>query len=127
MPATEYLTATIDAEDFLIGALLVESAGSTREAINKVSSIIKPETFHVERNRRIYDAMLTCQLPPHQINVAKEMHSRGILENGDCSHLCFTVSLVPCSLDYIDYALAVKYYWQKRTGKQVYNIRGVSV
>ena len=127
MPTSEDIMATQEVEDCLIGSILLESTKGNREVINRVSGIVKPKYFYIEQNGRIYDAMLTCQLPPHQINVAMELHARNILQSGDCSHLYLVTSLVPCSLDYMDYALAVNYYWMKRTGTTGSYIKGVAV
>lgn len=121
----EVSRATKDAEDCLIGAILVESTRGDRTAINGVARFIEPSHFKYTINRRIYSAMLSCPLPPHQINVANELFTRNILEPDDCSFLAYLVSLVPCSLDYIDYAKSVLQFSQVRQGVPVLRIKGV--
>lgn len=114
--AIELLQATGEAEEALLGAILIESTRGTREAINAVSHILSAHEFHGQGRAKIYQAMLQCPLPPHQISVALQMKDMGTLEPGVCSYLCLMVSTVPCSLDYMHYALAVKGYSKARKG-----------
>lgn len=116
---SEILNATLDAEEALIGAILIESTCGNREAINKVSTNLEANHFWHEDNQAIFKAMVNCPLPPHQVNLARQMHSDNTLTNGILSHLCHCVSVCPCSLDYMDYANAVKRYSAIRTGKKL--------
>jgi replicative DNA helicase len=108
-----------EAEEVLIGSILIQSAGSkSREAINQVSNILKPEDFkgcvtkeppsRWPRNAIIFHAMTKCELPPHCINVTQTMIDLGILFKAAPAYLYHCESTVPCSLDYLDYAKAVK-------------------
>jgi len=120
----EIIKATYEAEDSLIGAILVESTDGTRDAINKVAPILSSADFYNDMNRRIYEAMLKCPEPPHQINVARQMVIDGSLVDGAVSYLCHCVSEAPCSLDYMDYALSVKAYSEMRQGYTPKVIKG---
>lgn len=118
---TELHAATIEAEESLLGAILVESSDGSRQAIEKISTILKPEYFYIEKHRAIYEAMLSCPLPPHQVNIPRQMLTMNTLEDGITKYLSYLISRVPCSLDYMDYTLAVKSYGEQRQvdyGKQ---------
>ncbi len=118
----EVFIATKEAEEALLGAILIESASAgTRDAIKEVSNIIvvsdfEDGQFHDGLRSRIYAAMLSCLEVPHQINVALELERTDKLHKGDCAYLCHLVSVCPCSLDYMDYAQAVISYSDKRKG-----------
>jgi len=116
--SSEILQASLDAEDALIGSILIESTDGTRGAINQVAGVIKPADFYTEMDRDIFSAMLSCPLPPHQINTAHQMLADNTLGTGSISHMSFCISITPCSLDYLDYAEAVKRYSEIRTGKK---------
>lgn len=113
----EAVEATLQAEESLLGAILIESSCG-REAIRMVRKIVEPLDFLSDRMNKIYHAMLNCQ-QPHQINVAQELHRTNKLFEYDCSYLCHLVSICPCSLDYESYALAVKRYANSRNGVKV--------
>jgi replicative DNA helicase len=123
----EVSEAIAESEEALLGSILIESTRGTDEAIRKVSQIIEPWDFRgcVKTDKperwvwraRIFYAMTLCELPPHQINVANKMFNLGILQNGDCALMSHLISVVPCSLDYMDYAKAVKNYSVKRQVK----------
>jgi len=122
----ENIPTTIQAEEALLGAILIESTRGDREAIDATSSIITLADFKgylasqvTERQpirSRIFYAMVKSNNPPHQIATAQTMNKLGLLQSGDCAYLCRLVSLCPCSLDYMDYAKAVKDYSHQRNG-----------
>ncbi len=124
MPDNELLHAVDDAEEALVGAILIEATRGTRSAIDEVSGIVSPTDFRKPQLGRIFNAMLSCSLPPHQINVALELQMSGKLEKFDCAFLSLCVSNVPCSLDYRDYARAVKSYSLERSGNKPVHYRG---
>ncbi len=123
----EVTGATDEAEEALIGAVLIQSSVDGGEAIRKVSAALEPFDFkgcrrdqkpwQWVRNARIYYAMTQCTLPPHQINVAHKMMELGILQEYDCSWLAHCVAATPCSLDYLDYAEVIKDYSLRRQVK----------
>jgi len=123
----EVLQATNDAEDCLIGALLIESTRGDRYAITKVASFLEPSHFRQESCQRIYASMVSCSSPPHQINVAQEMVLKGSLVAGDCAYMSLAISGVPCSLDYLDYAKSVLQFSQNRKGIRPVKIKGAII
>lgn len=120
----EIIEATYNAEECLIGAILIESTDGTRNAINQIATILAPEEFYSDQHSLIYTAMLRCPLPPHQINTARQMLADKTLEDGVCSLLCQCVSVTPSSLDYFDYAMAVKRYSEHRSGIKHTPVKG---
>ena len=68
----------VDIEEQILGAMLLE-----KEAISKVIEVLDEEAFHSERNRKIYQALLTLferSEPADSITVAEELRRRGTLE-----------------------------------------------
>ncbi len=122
----EISSATVQAEEALLGAILIESTHGDRQAIQAVLAIVSPSDFYgyyekqalvrQTRHARIFYAMTKTERPPHQITTAQEMNRLGILQSGDCAYLCHLVSMCPCSLDYVDYAKAVREYSLQRQG-----------
>lgn len=123
---TEILMSTYQAEDCLIGSILVESSYGSRVAINEVSKIITPEHFIYHLDRIIYTAMLSCSLAPHELNVAHQLFAMNMLEDGVIPHMCRCVS-VTLGLLYMEYASVVKSYAEARRGFKPPIIRGVIV
>ncbi len=124
----ELAEATTQAEEVLLGAILIDSCGDgTNEAIKKVSAIVEPKDFRgcivsdpVERwvwRARFFYAMTKCTLPPHEVNLANKLTELGLLLKHDVQLMAHCVSLVPCSLDYLHYAKAVKDYSIQRQVK----------
>ncbi len=112
----EEVDATLQAEESLLGAILIESSDNSTQAISEVNKIVKSEDFYgVDRNSRVFEAMLRTE-HPHQIGVAQTLYRNGKLASGDISYLCHLVFQCPCSLDYLDYAKAVKTYSLARQG-----------
>lgn len=104
-----------EAEESLLGAILIESAGGNMECISRVKCLVIPEDFmdcHESHNlhSRIYQAMINSSKAPHQINVAQNMADINTLQKFDCAEMSHMISNVPCSLDYMDYAEAVHHY-----------------
>ena len=119
----ELLRATQDAEDSLIGSLLIESTKGNREAIEQSIKLCLPTSFYFENDRRLYQAMISCQAPPHQINTANELSTHNNLQTDDCSHMSYCISIVPCSLDYLHYARCVASYSSQRSGNKKIHYR----
>jgi len=68
----------VDIEEQILGAMLLE-----KEAISKVIEVLDEEAFHSERNRKIYQALLTLferSEPADSITLAEELRRRGTLE-----------------------------------------------
>lgn len=125
----ELLKATIQAEEALLGAILIESTSTGMQSIREVTRLITPEDFagflpsqpifRQLKRQRIYYAMTQSDLPPHQINTARTMANLKILQEDDIPYLCRLVATTPCSLDYMHYAKAVKGYSYQRQGKSI--------
>jgi replicative DNA helicase len=68
----------VDIEEQVLGAMLLE-----KEAIAKVIEVLDEDAFHSEKNRRIYQALLSLfdrGEPADSITVAEELRRRGQLE-----------------------------------------------
>jgi replicative DNA helicase len=119
---------TLDAEQALIGAILIDSAfSSNRKAISEVATILTPSDFLDERCGRIYEAMLKCQGPPHQINVGKQLVDSGKAQTGDISNMSLCISECPCSLDYLSYAKTIISYSGQRNPSFTKPIRTIEI
>lgn len=96
----------IGAEEAVIGSLLIDS-----EAILKITTLLKPEDFFVDRHQRLYKACLSLYQRNegiNQITVAHELARRGKLEDiGGAAYLSHLVSIVPTSLHIEYYAQIV--------------------
>jgi len=111
------LEAMYEADDCLIGALLIEATTQTRDALIEVSGIVEPGDFKHPLNQTIFKAMCDCGKPPHQINTAQQLADTGTLDKHAIAHMSHCIAITPCSLDYLDYAKAVKYYSEVRQAK----------
>jgi len=122
---TEITRATCEAEDSLIGSILIASTDGYRNVIDEVAQIITPDHFKQWNDRQIYIGMLACSEAPHQVNVARQLHSMNLLEDGLISHMSFAISNTPTWLDYLNYAHAVIYYAGTRLGIITHRVKGV--
>ncbi|MFC1949194.1 replicative DNA helicase [Chloroflexota bacterium] len=97
----------IDAEEAVIGSLLIDGA-----AIYKIASLL-PESgyFYHERNQWLYEAckaLYERDEAINQITLAQELDRKGKLEGcGGAAYLSHLVSIVPTSLDIEHYAQIV--------------------
>jgi replicative DNA helicase len=95
-----------DAEEAVIGSLLIDGA-----AIYKTAVLIKPSDFYGERNSQIYGACLSLYQRSeaiNQITVAQELDRQDKLEAcGGAAYLSHLISIVPTSLDIEHYAQIV--------------------
>jgi len=106
---SETTTARRDAEEALLGSLLIEA---TSLAVRHVQSIINHADFFQSQDRqhsRIFQAMTKCD-HVDEISVALKMQELGLLRKGDCGYLRHLISETPNSLDYLYYAKAVRRY-----------------
>ncbi len=96
----------IDAEEAVIGSLLIDGA-----AIHKITTFLKETDFYHEQNRWLYGACLALYQRNeaiNQITVAQEMDRQGKLEAcGGAAYLSHLISIVPTSLDIEHYAQIV--------------------
>ena len=120
--------ATLNAEDALLGAILIDSAFShNRKAISEVATILIPKDFLDERCGRIYEAMIKCEGIPHQIHVGKQLVDSGKAQTGDIAYMSYCISGCPCSLDYMEYAESVVYYAMRRNPSRINPMRKIEV
>ncbi len=98
----------IDAEEAVIGSLLIDGA-----AIYKIATFLNQQDFYHEQNQWLYGACLSLYQRPeneaiNQITVAQELDRRGKLEAcGGAAYLSHLISIVPTSLDIEHYAQIV--------------------
>ncbi len=98
----------IDAEEAVIGSLLIDGA-----AIFKIATFLQSTDFYHEQNQLVYRACLSLYQRPeptpiNQITVAQELDRQGKLEAcGGTAYLSHLVSIVPTSLDIEHYAQIV--------------------
>ncbi|MGQ9675760.1 MAG: replicative DNA helicase [Chloroflexota bacterium] len=88
------LPQNIEAEEALLGSLLIDS-----QAVSRVASFLKPDDFYLDRNRLIYAVYLDLynrREPSDFVLVCDELERRGQLERvGGASYLTSLVSSVP--------------------------------
>lgn len=99
----------IDAEEAVIGSLLIDGA-----AVYKVAGFLRTSDFYHEQCQRVYEACLSLYQRPegseaiNQITVAQELARQGKLEScGGAAYLSHLISIVPTSLDIEYYARIV--------------------
>jgi replicative DNA helicase len=85
---------------------------------------VKPSDFADKDNERIYNAMLLCDKPPHKSNVWQSLINNNLLQSGDVMRLSMAIVNCEMSLDFDDYADAVKNYSLKRNSNKPLKIRG---
>ncbi|MFC1916738.1 replicative DNA helicase [Chloroflexota bacterium] len=96
----------IDAEEAVIGSLLIDGA-----AIYEIATYLVQPDFYHEQNRWLYGACLSLYQRNeaiNQITVAQELDRQGKLEScGGAAYLSHVISIVPTSLDIKHYAQIV--------------------
>ena len=96
----------IDAEEAVIGSLLIEGT-----AIYKIAVFLNQSDFHSEQNQWLYGACLSLDQRNeaiNQITVAQELDRQNKLEAcGGAAYLSHLISVVPTSLDIEHYAQIV--------------------
>jgi len=96
----------IDAEDAVIGSLLIDGT-----AIYKITTFLKSSDFYSEQDREIYNACLALNQREeaiNQITVAQELARQDKLEAcGGAAYLSHLISICPTSLDIEHYAQIV--------------------
>jgi len=99
--------SAIEMETAVIGACLIE-----REAIDRVSAILKPDDFYAPANRTAFEAILTLYSkdePVELLSVKEQLERIGVLENmGGVSYLFQCVNAVPAAANAAYYARCVE-------------------
>jgi replicative DNA helicase len=103
----------IKAEEFLLGAILIQSSDGSKEVINEVRRIVRPDYFsdfgrYQPTRSRIFTAMLNCPEAPHIVNVAKQLIETHKIQPGDTCYLEKLIAGDFNSFEYLSSALAVK-------------------
>lgn len=106
MPNEKLPPHDIDAEEAVVGSLLIDGT-----AIFKISVDLQSSDFYSERNMLVYAACQSLYLrnePINQITVAQELAHNGRLETcGGAAYLSHLISICPTSLDIDAYAQVV--------------------
>lgn len=106
MPNEKLPPHDIDAEEAVVGSLLIDGT-----AIFKISVDLQSSDFYSERNMLIFTACQTLYMrnePINQITVAQELAHNGRLETcGGAAYLSHLISICPTSLDIDAYAQVV--------------------
>ena len=96
----------IDAEEAVIGSLLIDGA-----AIYKIATFLQKEDFYHEQSQWVYGACLSLYQHDeaiNQITVAQELSRQNRLEAcGGAAQLSYLISICPTSLDIEHYARIV--------------------
>ena len=97
----------IDAEEAVNGSLLIDG-----KAIYEIANFLYPDDFYSPANRHIYNACLSLYQRDEGINkitVAHELERLGNLEkSGDVAYLGHLISIVPTSLEIVQYSRIVQ-------------------
>jgi replicative DNA helicase len=98
MDATDRLPpSNVDAEEALLGSLLIDS-----DAIFEVASFLRPDAFYREKNSWIYDSILTLndrRQPVDLITLSDELRHRNQLEEvGGEAYIIGLLNIVPTSI-----------------------------
>lgn len=103
MPSEKLPPHDIDAEESVVGSLLIDGT-----AIYKISSDLRPADFYSERNMLIFaacQALYTRNEQINQITVAQELARQSKLETcGGAAYLSHVISVCPTSLEIDSYA-----------------------
>jgi replicative DNA helicase len=96
----------VDAEEAVVASLLIDG-----EAINRVTSLIKPDDFYRERNRWCYDACIALYERGDAINQVTVTHELSVRERlddiGGPAYLSHLIATVPTSVHAEHYARIV--------------------
>ncbi len=108
MDATDRLPpSNIDAEEALLGSLLIDS-----DAIFEVASFLRPDAFYREKNKWIYESILTLndrRQPVDLITLSDELRNQNQLEEvGGESYVIGLLNIVPTSVHALHYGRIVE-------------------
>ena len=104
--AEKLLPHDVEAEEAVLGSLLIDG-----DSLTRVASILTPEDFYRERNRLCYAAAVALSerhVAIDQITLAGELQRNETLEAaGGMAYLSHLVSITPTSIHAEDYALLI--------------------
>ena len=106
MYAERLLPHDIEAEEAVIGSLLIDS-----DSFLRVSSLLKPDDFYRERNRSCFSACVDLFQRSEgidQVTVARELSRTNQLDNiGGMAYLSHLISVTPTSVHAEYYAALI--------------------
>ena len=104
--AEKLLPHDIEAEEAVLGSLLIDG-----DSLTRVASIVRPDDFYRDRNRLCYTAAVALSerdVAIDQVTLAGEMQRNETLEAaGGMAYLSHLVSVTPTSIHAEDYALVI--------------------
>ncbi len=108
MDSTDRLPpSNIDAEEALLGSLLIDS-----DAIFEVASFLRPDAFYREKNKWIYESILTLndrRQPVDLITLSDELRNQNQLEEvGGESYVIGLLNIVPTSVHALHYGRIIE-------------------
>jgi len=106
-PADKIVPQNIDAEQALLGALLIDP-----DTVVQVATVVQPEDFYVQRHGWIYDAIRHLhdqRRPVDFLTVNDELERRGQLQDvGGAAFLSSLINAVPSAVHGLRYAQIVQ-------------------
>ncbi len=113
MPGEKSVPHSIEAEEAVLGALLIDP-----EAILRVIPILRPEHFYLRKHRWIYEALVALherREPLDLLTVSRELEGREQLEAiGGTAALAALMSRVPTAVNVESYARMVEQAYVRR-------------
>ena len=104
--AEKLLPHDVEAEESVLGSLLIDG-----DSLTRVASILKPDDFYRERNRLCYEAAIALSardVSIDQVTLAGELQRSETLDAaGGMAYLSHLVSITPTSMHAEDYALVI--------------------
>ena len=104
--AEKLLPHDVEAEESVLGSLLIDG-----DSLTRVASMLKPEDFYRERNRLCYEAAIALSardISIDQVTLAGELQRTEALDAaGGMAYLSHLVSITPTSIHAEDYALVI--------------------
>ena len=104
--AEKLLPHDVEAEESVLGSLLIDG-----DSLTRVASMLRPEDFYRERNRLCYEAAIALSardVSIDQVTLAGELQRSETLEAaGGMAYLSHLVSITPTSMHAEDYALVI--------------------
>ncbi len=121
----DHLPQNDDAEESILGSLLIEGSSDDTTAISGLSSFLKPAHFRRIEHRLVYEAILRLYAqgkPADQITVAQELGLMNKLgEVGGGAHLSQLIERTPTSIHAIHYGKIIK---DKAIQRQIIQVSG---
>lgn len=101
----------IEAEEAVLGSLLLSLSDTMPEALARVMSALNPIHFHRDKNRWVYEgcqALFKQDIPIDQVTLAHELAKQKKLDAiGGAAYLSYLIQQIPTSLHVEYYARIV--------------------